>query len=151
MIYFVRDSITGFIKIGRSADPWARLSQMQVGSAGEITLLAIEEGCADRERELHVRFSALRQRGEWFCPGDALLGHIDTLPRASCRPSPVRDFWNGLSHREVAAPTGVSEPMLSLIRAGRRRPSPEAAIKIQEATGRSAIQLVFGHLAARAA
>lgn len=151
MIYFIRDTLSGFIKIGHSVDPRARLAQIQVHCAGAVELMAVEEGSEPREAELHQAFAACRQRGEWFSPTVPLMAHIATLPPVAPRSSATREFWGGKSAKEVAAEAGISGPMLSQIRRGNRRPSPEVAIRLQDATGVSAIKLVFGELADRAA
>lgn len=148
MIYFVRDTLSGSIKIGHSVSPWTRLAQIQVHCVGEVVLLAMEPGGPEREAELHATFADARQRGEWFAPAPEIIAHISGLEPAK-RPSVIRDYWGGMSAKEVSKAAGISGPMLSQIRTGGRRPSPEAAFRLQEITGRSAIELVFGPLADR--
>lgn len=150
MIYFMRDTASGRIKIGHSTDPWARLSQVQCASPSEIVMLATEPGGVEREAELHQQFEAAWARGEWFEPSAAILNHIDTLAPAEKKTSATKSFWNGMMARDVAAAAGVSASLLSHIQHGIRRPSPELAIRLQEVTGRGAIQLVFGDLASQA-
>jgi hypothetical protein len=72
---------------------------------------------------------------------------LDTLKRLDAE----RGFWNGMSSAEVMRATGISKGHLSKIRSDRRGCSPEMAIRIQEVTGLSAIRLVFGDLADKAA
>jgi hypothetical protein len=62
--YFIHDARNGLVKIGRSADPWRRLKDLQVGSAARLILLAVAEG--DHEHEWHTRFAGTRAHGEWF-------------------------------------------------------------------------------------
>lgn len=153
MIYYIQDLVSGHIKIGHAECAWRRFSKIQSDTPGIVKLLATEEGGVDKEAERHATFAQSRIRGEWFSPADNLLAHIATLATpvkerkgaSSCR------FWNGMSDAQVSAASGVSESMLVMIRAGTRRPSPGAAIKLQRATGVSAVKLVFGDLAEEAA
>lgn len=153
MIYFVRDTETGHIKIGHAGQPWRRLQQMQIGAPGELVMLAMEPGAAEREADLHTQFSPERVRGEWFRASPRLLDHVRSLPRAE-RPQTrlkTRAFWGGLTDADVSRATGLSKAYLCEIRSGLRKPSPAAAIAIQRATGKSAVAPVFGDLAAEAA
>lgn len=149
-VYFVQDSLTGYIKIGFSSDPWARLSQIQVHNAGQCAIIALEDGDEDCEADLHARFAEHRLRGEWFLPANEIMEHIGRLPPVQRPCSRTSDFWGGMSARDLARATGISAPMLSRIQKGDRKPSPEYAIRIQKATGISAIALVFGDLAGEA-
>jgi hypothetical protein len=68
IVYFIKDSQTGYIKIGRTDDDIStRLSQLQVGNPSELTLCKIIE-CDSRnmEKKLHERFADKHIRGEWF-------------------------------------------------------------------------------------
>jgi hypothetical protein len=152
-VYFIRDTGTGLIKIGHGANPRRRLQMLQTGCPTRLELMAVIEGGEADERSLHQRFHHLREQGEWFRQGGDLLDHIGTLPAVPVykRPSKAARTWNGFTTVEVSAATGISEPMLSMIRTGKRRPSPEAALAIQRATGVSAIKLVFGEFAEEAA
>lgn len=53
----------GLLKIGHSVDPDKRCRNLNA------TLLHVEDGGLQRERELHARFAHLRVRGEFFRPG----------------------------------------------------------------------------------
>jgi len=153
MIYFIRDSASGRVKIGYTENPWKRLSELQVASPSDLDLLAACEGDRVSEADLHQRFSASRVRGEWFLPTQDLMAHVATIPTfpKAPRKSSTKSFWGGISAKDLAAASGISPTMLSFIRAGKRRPSPETAIIIQRHTGLSAIKLVFGDLAEEAA
>lgn len=73
-VYFI-GSLGGAIKIGRSARPTARLSQLQCAHAEKLHLLAAMRGGADLEAKLHAQFAAHRIRGELFaaCPDLLML------------------------------------------------------------------------------
>lgn len=150
-VYFIRDASTGRVKIGHGRDPWRRLTMLQTGCPGELTLLAIIEGGEATERELHERFAEHRARGEWFHYRGALGNYLDALPAPRRPRTKTQAFWDGLKTDDVARLTGLSPSYLSQISNGVRRPSPENAILIQRACGVSAIKLVFGALAKEAA
>jgi transcriptional regulator with XRE-family HTH domain len=146
VIYFIRDDLSGHIKIGVADDPWRRLSKIQSDCPGSVCLLGVEEGGREREAELHGQFAALRCRGEWFRPGPRLREHVAALGEA-IRPLGYRRtaaFWNGHIASDVAKAVGVAKSTLSTIQSGKRRASPELALRIQRATGVSALALVFG-------
>ena len=65
-LYFIEAVNTGFIKIGRSADPERRLAQLATGSPNELVILGKISGGSTLEAELHRRFKGLRERREWF-------------------------------------------------------------------------------------
>lgn len=153
-VYFVRDTATGQIKIGYASKPWGRFSKIQTDTPAQLEMAAVIEGDLDVERELHVRFAHARLRGEWFRPSADLTAYLAVLPppeRAPRRGFVTTGSWNGKRSQEVAELTGISKQLICEIRKGKRRPSPENALKIQRACGVSAIKLVFGELAEEAA
>lgn len=67
-VYFIEAVGLGRVKIGLAADVKKRCSQLQVASPTTLALLGVV-GTDDVRRlevDLHRRFSALRDRGEWF-------------------------------------------------------------------------------------
>lgn len=75
MIYFIR-SRTGRIKIGTTIRLSQRLKQLAAEHGQGLEVLAVIDGSHEAERCLHGRFAHLRSVGEWFEPGDDLLGFI---------------------------------------------------------------------------
>jgi hypothetical protein len=152
-VYFIRDTGTGFVKIGHGSDAWRRMQMLQTGCPTKLEVVAILDGGAPEEAALHLRFAAHRGAGEWFRPVAELAEYIEALPPAvrPARRGGTEDFWNGHSAEEVSRRTGIATSTLCEIRKGRFRPSPQRAIEIQRATGVSAIKLVFGDLADEAA
>ncbi|RAK51612.1 GIY-YIG nuclease family protein [Phenylobacterium soli] len=153
MIYVIRDSLSGYVKIGYAADPWRRLAKIQSDTPGEVRLVVSEEGDEEREAELHQQFAHCRTRGEWFAPDAALEAYIAASATPE-KPAAVREsqaFWNGLTDAQVARATGFRKPYVSEVRRGLQRATPPKAIIFQRATGVSAIKLVFGDLADEAA
>jgi hypothetical protein len=77
IVYFVRADEYGPIKIGYSATPRQRLSDLQNGSPHQLRLIGyIHPGSYHLERQLHQRFRSLRLHGEWFDPRAPLINFI---------------------------------------------------------------------------
>jgi hypothetical protein len=76
LIYFIKDVAGGRIKIGTTIQLSERLKQLAAETGGELTVLAVVAGSHEEERRLHRRFAHLCKTGEWFEPGDDLLGFI---------------------------------------------------------------------------
>jgi hypothetical protein len=76
MIYFIRSRDGGPIKIGTTIRLSQRLKSLADEHGKDLEVLAIAEGSYTRESELHRQFSHLRAFGEWFEPGDDLVGFI---------------------------------------------------------------------------
>lgn len=78
-IYFVQSEADGAIKIGMSNNPLKRLSSLQSGSPATLHLLGIMK-CGfksyETEQQLHDKFKHLSIHGEWFRPGEDLIGFI---------------------------------------------------------------------------
>ena len=98
MIYFVRSG--QYIKIGISEAPRRRIASMQTGNPEEIEVLAIIEGGAALEAELHRRFAAFHRRGEWFQDDVAIRQAIADMP-----PLPPPQ-----SYKRIAAPPRNAAP-----------------------------------------
>lgn len=107
--YFIQGSGGGNIKIGRATDPEKRLKDLQCGSSVPLILIATLND--DRESELHSKFSAHRQHGEWFAPSPGLAKFIEAhaTAHATTAPAPVAnvpiqiDEW---AKRELVVITG---------------------------------------------
>lgn len=66
-VYIVRDGERGkHCKIGYAANVPARLKELQTGCAKQLFVMAVVPGGAAEEAALHLRFTRLRARGEWF-------------------------------------------------------------------------------------
>ena len=81
VIYFIRNTKSGYIKIGLATNAEARLRALQTGAEYRLELLATEAGGYAREQALHQQFDDLRVRadGEWFRPGPELTRYVDWL------------------------------------------------------------------------
>ncbi len=76
----MREQERGNIKIGITADPQQRLSQLQSGNSDLLSIEGLAIGSEIAEYVLHVRFSQHHIRGEWFRPADEVVAFMDTLP-----------------------------------------------------------------------
>lgn len=128
MIYFVEAAALGTIKIGFAEDPWKRLSKIQSDCPCDVVLLAVDEGGIEKESELHHRFNASRERGEWFRYTDDLRAHVATLPSAI---RPRREF----KVTKLAAAVGISKPHASRILSGATPVTIPLAISIYRELG----------------
>ena len=79
MIYFVRGTRSGMIKIGYSESVKRRLKALRTSSSEPLEVIAIIEGTRDDEQALHRRFAVARAQGEWFHPHRRLLEYLDEL------------------------------------------------------------------------
>ena len=70
--YLLTDN-TGLYKIGRSEDPYKRLSQLSCGSTSAKIYCVINSNI---ETELHRKFKAKRVKGEWFNLNESDLDYI---------------------------------------------------------------------------
>lgn len=82
LVYFVRATTMGLIKIGATLDVNDRLQSLQVGSPDKLVLMGAiyDKEAFDIERRLHARFTAHRSHGEWFRPCAELLDLIEEYP-----------------------------------------------------------------------
>ncbi|HEY9874493.1 MAG TPA: GIY-YIG nuclease family protein [Candidatus Obscuribacterales bacterium] len=79
-LYFIQDSRTKAIKIGRTINIERRLETLQISFPYKLQLLKVVKGMGHKERATHLMFPDLRLSGEWFQPDAALLEYIDSLP-----------------------------------------------------------------------
>jgi hypothetical protein len=66
MIYFIHNSSERAIKVGYSADPWARLAALQTGSPSPLYLLGVIAGDRSNEARWHQHFRSANILNEWF-------------------------------------------------------------------------------------
>lgn len=108
MIYFVRDTLSGLIKIGYSANPWLRLCKMQSDCPGRLELLATAPGSQLDERALHGRLVEARTRGEWFRATPPVLSEVAAATPFSRAALPRPDDARGALIADLAEATGAS-------------------------------------------
>ncbi|MGE7204945.1 GIY-YIG nuclease family protein [Sphingomonas sp. NPDC019816] len=80
LVYFIGGT-DGPVKIGSSANPSARLKEVQTGSFRALSILAVCPGGFTQERVYHHRFADDRLHGEWFARTPALEAEIASLSR----------------------------------------------------------------------
>jgi len=76
-VYFLKAE--RFVKIGFSNGTSSRLIALQTASPFEINLIGAIRGSLQIEQALHVRFSHLRHRGEWFRETPGLMAFIQWI------------------------------------------------------------------------
>lgn len=82
-IYFLLNWERLAIKIGFSGNDVARrLSALQIGCPDPLTVMGVMPGPRELEEALHGIFAHHHIRGEWFFPGDDLLGYMATHTRS---------------------------------------------------------------------
>ncbi len=77
VIYFMRSG--DMVKIGLTGDIERRVRAIQASSPLPVDLLATVPGGLSKEWELHSRFSAHRQHGEWFRLGKEIQRYLEEL------------------------------------------------------------------------
>jgi len=66
-VYFIRQRGTNFVKIGKSQNPIARLSNLQTSTPTVLEMMGyVPQNKRFNEETLHKRFAAHRVQGEWF-------------------------------------------------------------------------------------
>lgn len=94
--YFIQMATTGYIKVGRSGNPLARLDQLQTGAPHTLRLLFILPGQGNKESMIHRilrRYQVRVMKGEWFredCLGELPLDLYNQIPETVLEDS---DWW----------------------------------------------------------
>lgn len=103
LVYLVSNE-AGHVKVGVAKDVARRLTNLQIASSTDLTLVLAMPGGPGLEREIHTRWAAARLRGEWFRVTPEIAAEIDAF-RACAVPV---DVESGPREGEViAADTAV--------------------------------------------
>lgn len=138
MIYLIADTAASRVKIGYSADPWLRFNKIQADCPGELTMLALLEGDAEREAELHAQFAQDRVRGEWFRLSAPIADFVAAMPKPDRGPRrSYKQTWgqSGMGDCDLAPLVGVAPSTLNRIRNGKVIPSLATAARIVKHAG----------------
>ena len=143
-VYFIQAGENGPVKIGFSAKPSLRFNKVAADNPEVIRVLGIMDGGKDVEREIHDRFAAHRQRGEWFAPDAGIVAFASTLARPSPKPRHRRRYAetalgryldaHNLSVSEFARQAGLEVSTAHRAVHGQVVPSPATIRAIREAT-----------------
>lgn len=76
-VYFIRSG--EHIKIGKSDNPWKRISTLQTGNPETLKMLAIAPGGMEFEAGLQETFRSDCERGEWYRPSERLMAFIASI------------------------------------------------------------------------
>lgn len=77
--YFAVGRWTGRIKIGRSNEPWRRVTELIRANNGEESALAVTLRGGEFERAYHDLFAEHADGNEWFNPAPEILSEIARL------------------------------------------------------------------------
>jgi hypothetical protein len=89
MIYFIRDTGTGAIKIGYSKNPKNRLGGLQSATPSKLVLLGHIQGGLEHEAAFHELFKRYHLHGEWF-KGDILGEVLEIIAKEASNPQPAK-------------------------------------------------------------
>lgn len=78
-VYVIQAQESGRIKIGISANPAKRLSQVQNGNPEHLRLVGAVPGGRRLESQLHSELAQYRLCGEWFEPSDGVVCAVGRL------------------------------------------------------------------------
>jgi hypothetical protein len=78
VIYFIKNSRNGLIKIGRSDCVSYRIKKLKEAYGRQLILLKCIHGDSQTETKLHKRFRKSRMHGEWFKESKQLRQFIET-------------------------------------------------------------------------
>ncbi len=105
MIYFAQDQSSGLIKIGSTGgNPEDRVKALQTGCPGKLTLLLVQHGDSEQERDLHRLFASCHERGEWFKPLPKLLAFLLDSSWDDGRIEGFKSGWRGCCESEGLSP-----------------------------------------------
>ena len=94
VIYFMKESAKGYIKIGITKRLEHRVKEVKALNPHDITILKIIM-CLHKyeEQRLHEYFQDLNINGEWYHPGEELLNYIEAIqPYDNTQKIPFRLF-----------------------------------------------------------
>jgi hypothetical protein len=114
-VYFIRQGLTGPVKIGVAGDVVKRLRQLQTNQPITLHILRVLDGDRSLEAALHEKFSLQRLSGEWFNFSDDMLksGHgADDLPIPHVKRNYGRNYFVDSAHGRQSA---LHEEILAII------------------------------------
>ena len=79
--YLIRNPSTNLLKIGKTTNMKSRLESLQCGAGNKLEVIAVIN--ENIERDMHVKFSELREFNEWFSdPSGEIEAYFKKLSRA---------------------------------------------------------------------
>jgi hypothetical protein len=86
-LYFI--TAAGYVKIGRTANVWSRIRNIQCGNPHEVDCIGVLSGRGYEELAWHAAFYDDRVRGEWFHRTPCLEDAIEKAKKGE-------EWWHGL-------------------------------------------------------
>lgn len=123
-VYFIQAGEGGPIKIGVSANVNHRLQMLQSANPAKLRLLGTVPGGRSVERQLYEALGDFRLMGEWFQDGPEVRAMIADPARLDASPKISRNRYRaarlktGLTQRELAERTGVSQAFIANLEGG---------------------------------
>lgn len=78
-VYFIKNPISGLIKIGYSKNPWARLSELRRNYGSDLSVVATIKTVDKSEVSIHTALSKYRVEGEWFTESECIKSLISLI------------------------------------------------------------------------
>lgn len=78
-VYFIKNPLSGLIKIGYSKNPWARLSELRRNYGSELSVVATIKTVDKSEVSIHATLSQFRVEGEWFIESECIKSLISRI------------------------------------------------------------------------
>ena len=115
MIYFIRGKESGNIKIGYSATPEKRKSNLQTSHYEELEFIGLMGGSLEDEAKIHETLARFNIRGEWYRPSSEVLEFVESNAN---KPNEhiVTSFGNGIFRITSSNPMKLNMRFLLLAR-----------------------------------
>ncbi|HGB5894216.1 TPA: GIY-YIG nuclease family protein [Salmonella enterica subsp. enterica serovar Kottbus] len=78
-VYFIKNPISGLIKIGYSKNPWARLSELRRNYGSDLSVVATIKTVDKSEVSIYTALSKYRVEGEWFTESECIKSLISLI------------------------------------------------------------------------
>ena len=112
VVYLIRAEGSGFIKIGWTVAPYARVELLQAGCPFDLTMVAQREGGELLERAIHKAAAEHRLRREWFHDRPEVHTAFAATPSPFIAMSPIERRYREIFalHRRHRAPGRMLDP-----------------------------------------
>lgn len=142
-VYAIRSGC-GLVKIGWSSDPQKRFGKVQSDAPQPCVLVGAIPETREYEAALHAKFSAFRERGEWFREEGDVAAFVTSLPKHRSRRAqapagahPLLDYVRrtGTTLHQIARDAGCSRMTLYRMMRGEQNATIGLIQRVSAATG----------------